>query len=158
MDHKSSFSECCLCGRITSVCRSRMIVSISMKLFRARLPAGGLSACLAEDGPRLRNHFIVSASFPARPEGDEQSHLGDSNPRPMLYEPNRCGGRESSQAIAKPVSYEKRQKSSQGALAPCLRASTQTCPDLQAVIDAWPTLPNLMRHGILAMVRAVTNG
>ena len=27
-------------------------------------------------------------------------------------------------------------------------------PDLQAIIDAWPTLPEAIRAGILAMIRA----
>jgi hypothetical protein len=31
-------------------------------------------------------------------------------------------------------------------------------PDLQAVIDAWSDLPEALRQGILAMVRAGTGG
>jgi len=30
-------------------------------------------------------------------------------------------------------------------------------PDLQAIIDAWPTLPEAIRTGILAMMRAAAN-
>ncbi len=30
-------------------------------------------------------------------------------------------------------------------------------PDLQAIIDAWPTLPEAIRTGILAMIRASAN-
>jgi hypothetical protein len=30
----------------------------------------------------------------------------------------------------------------------------QFAPDLQAIIDAWPTLPDAIKAGIVAMVRA----
>ena len=30
-------------------------------------------------------------------------------------------------------------------------------PDLQAIIDAWPTLPEAIRTGIVAMIRAAAN-
>jgi hypothetical protein len=36
--------------------------------------------------------------------------------------------------------------------------TAQFPPDLQALIDAWPTLPDAIRAGILAMVRAARTG
>ena len=38
------------------------------------------------------------------------------------------------------------------------RESTATGPDLQTVVDAWPTLPEPVRAGIVAMVRASSEG
>jgi hypothetical protein len=38
------------------------------------------------------------------------------------------------------------------------RAALQTFPDLAAVVAAWPTLPEPIRAGILAMVSAATGG
>jgi hypothetical protein len=34
------------------------------------------------------------------------------------------------------------------------RKNAATDPDLQSVVDAWPTLPDAVKAGILAMVRA----
>jgi hypothetical protein len=40
---------------------------------------------------------------------------------------------------------------------PILRHDTcQTDPDLARIVDAWPTLPEAVRAGITAMVRAAT--
>ena len=38
------------------------------------------------------------------------------------------------------------------------RATSNPAPDLAAVIDAWPTLPEPLRAGILAMVQAASGG
>ncbi len=41
------------------------------------------------------------------------------------------------------------------ALAPLLPTdNSKTDPDLAAVVDAWPTLPEALKAGILAMVKA----
>jgi hypothetical protein len=34
--------------------------------------------------------------------------------------------------------------------------NSKTDPDLSAVVDAWPTLPEALKDGILAMVRAAS--
>jgi hypothetical protein len=39
-------------------------------------------------------------------------------------------------------------------LADCLALLHRQSPDLAAVIDAWPRLPDAIRQGIVAMVRA----
>ena len=39
-------------------------------------------------------------------------------------------------------------------LADCLAFLAEKMPDLAAVIEAWPTLPDPIRTGILAMVQA----
>lgn len=36
------------------------------------------------------------------------------------------------------------------------RISSQSDPELQRVIDAWPTLPSALRAGVLAMVEAAS--
>ena len=41
-------------------------------------------------------------------------------------------------------------------LAECLAFLAEKVPDLAAVIDAWPALPEAIKKGILAMVRAGT--
>jgi hypothetical protein len=38
------------------------------------------------------------------------------------------------------------------------RAAQKTPPDLTAVIDAWPKLPEAIKAGILAMVKAASEG
>ena len=39
---------------------------------------------------------------------------------------------------------------------PCPTAPRDTSPDLALVVDAWPTLPEAVRAGIVAMVRAAS--
>jgi hypothetical protein len=34
----------------------------------------------------------------------------------------------------------------------------QTDPDLARIVDAWPTLPEAVRAGIVAMVKAASRG
>jgi hypothetical protein len=47
----------------------------------------------------------------------------------------------------------------QRSLAPDLRRDTcQTDPDLAAVVDAWDRLPEAVKAGIVAMIRAATRG
>ena len=41
---------------------------------------------------------------------------------------------------------------------PCASELIETPPDLAAVIDAWPTLPEAIRTGIVAMIKAAGEG
>jgi len=43
-------------------------------------------------------------------------------------------------------------------LAQTLSRKTQTDPDLARIVEAWPTLPEALRAGIVAMVKATGKG
>jgi hypothetical protein len=56
-----------------------------------------------------------------------------------------------------PQEYREKRESDNDAAqkaAQVLPASQAGAPDLQAIIEAWPTLPEAIRAGILAIVRA----
>ena len=54
------------------------------------------------------------------------------------------------QVIEKTDTYEHEGKN----LADCLALLVQQCPDLTQIIEAWPSLPEAVKAGILAMVKA----
>jgi hypothetical protein len=43
-----------------------------------------------------------------------------------------------------------------GLRSPCAGLALENSPDLSAVVDAWPMLPEAIRAGILAMVKAAS--
>lgn len=56
----------------------------------------------------------------------------------------------------KPLADKGVAPTSQTVLPPCLPDSTEADPDLALVVEAWPGLPEAVRAGIVAMVKAAT--
>ena len=79
-------------------------------------------------------------------KANSQSHLGDSNPGPVLY--------ESTDASTQPVVCQQVTDDQSPDLAHCLAQTVEKWPDLTAVIEAWPDLPEAVRRGIVTMVKA----
>ena len=78
---------------------------------------------------------------------EDESHLGDLNPGPMLYK--SIGPHTQEDKCLSSLT-----KASLSDLSSCLALLRQNSPDLALVVERWDGLPEPVRAGIMAMVKA----
>jgi hypothetical protein len=83
--------------------------------------------------------------------------LAASKARPVGFEPTTFGFEVRGHEAANPIGHKDLGNSDYDVAALGQRAAS-TDPDLAAVIDAWGQLPEALRTGIVAMVKAATKG
>ncbi len=115
----------------------------------------------------MKCEALMSQAFTAH-QSQEERRGGDSNPRyrrspvrrfskPLLDSTTVGGtgtyGGSKSTPSSRPSSSTRNRVDHAPAIDP---ADSEPDAELQAVVEAWPTLPTAVRAGILATVRAVT--